>query len=266
MTRGGSQRRRHHASARSHDATIQMAHPSGCHARHTSSAITPPWGKLSMLPPGMTGPRPQAEQRTRPQTSAAPQETGPPWRRAPTPLERLPANHWGPPRPGGAGFRTKHAWKVTPTTPATTQNRRRPKTWACGSTGSPQGNSSPWRSASDGCLLRGPANSVREPCTRADIIFGHRPGEHAPRHHGPPRPMALCGHPAHGAYGGLQPGRNEQTTLAMAPAHSPANPCGHAKAQHLEHPWIPGLPRARLRPPAAAVPRRPGAPQAGGAP
>ena len=28
---------------------------------------------------------------------------------------------------------------------------------------------------------------------------------HAPRHHGPPRPMALCGHPAHGAYGGLQP-------------------------------------------------------------
>ena len=28
---------------------------------------------------------------------------------------------------------------------------------------------------------------------------------HAPRHHGPPRPMALCGHPAHGAYGSLQP-------------------------------------------------------------
>ena len=31
-------------------------------------------------------------------------------------------------------------------------------------------------------------------------------GADAPRHHGPPRPMALCGHPAHGAYGGLQPG------------------------------------------------------------
>ena len=28
---------------------------------------------------------------------------------------------------------------------------------------------------------------------------------HAPCHHGPPRPMALCGHQAHGAYGSLQP-------------------------------------------------------------
>ena len=27
-------------------------------------------------------------------------------------------------------------------------------------------------------------------------------GAHAPRHHEPPRPMALCGHPAHGAHGG----------------------------------------------------------------
>ena len=72
-------------------------------------------------------------------------------------------------------------------------------------------------------------------------------GAHAPRHHGLPRPMALCGHPAHGAYGGLQPGRNEQTTLAMAPARSPASPCGHAKTQHQGHPWVPGLPRASPR-------------------
>ena len=37
-----SQRRRPCASARSRDATMQRAHPSGCHARHTSSATTPP--------------------------------------------------------------------------------------------------------------------------------------------------------------------------------------------------------------------------------
>ena len=91
-------------------------------------------------------------------------------------------------------------------------------------------------------------------------------GAHPPRHHGPHRRMALCGDLPHGAYGGLQPGRNERTTLAMAPARSPAHPCGHAKAQHLGHPWIPGLPRTRLRPPAAAVPRCPAAPQAGGVP
>ena len=47
----------------------------------------------------------------------------------------------------------------------------------------------------------------------------------------------------------------------MAPARGPVYPGSHAKAQHLRHPWIPGLPRARLRPPAAAVPSRPGAPQ-----
>ena len=55
--------------------------------------------------------------------------------------------------------------------------------------------------------------------------------------------MALCGHPAHGAYGGIQPGRNEQATLAVAPTRSPVHPCSHAKAQHLGHPSIPGLPK-----------------------
>ena len=45
----------------------------------------------------------------------------------------------------------------------------------------------------------------------------------------------------------------------MAPARSPAHPCWHVKAEHLGHPWIPQLPRAHLRSPAAAVPRRTGA-------
>ena len=47
--------------------------------------------------------------------------------------------------------------------PATTRTRRRPKTWAYGWTGSPQSRSSPWQSVSNGCLLRSPATSRREP-------------------------------------------------------------------------------------------------------
>ena len=63
------------AALRNHKATIQGANPSWCPARHTSGGITPPWGqRLSMPPPRMTGPRPQAGQRTRPQTSTAPKE------------------------------------------------------------------------------------------------------------------------------------------------------------------------------------------------
>ena len=91
-------------------------------------------------------------------------------------------------------------------------------------------------------------------------------GADAPRNHGPPRPVALSGQPALGAYGGLQPGRNERATLAVATMRSPGHPCSHAKAQHLGHPWIPVIPGARLRPPATTVPRGPGAPQAGGTP
>ena len=44
MTPTGSQRWRHRASAWSHDAIMQRAQPLRCHARHTSSAITPPLG------------------------------------------------------------------------------------------------------------------------------------------------------------------------------------------------------------------------------
>ena len=94
-----SQNRRHRASAQSHDATMQRAHSSRCHARHTSSAITPPWGTLSMLPPRVTGTGPQAEQRTRQRTGAATQEGGRVWERAPTQLASLAVENRGPPHP-----------------------------------------------------------------------------------------------------------------------------------------------------------------------
>ena len=90
MTPTRSQRTtRHHPSAQSNRATMRRAHPSRCHARHTSSAVTPPCGAQSILPPGVTGMRPRAEQRTRPRTDATPQEAGRVWKRAPTPLASL---------------------------------------------------------------------------------------------------------------------------------------------------------------------------------
>ena len=109
------------------------------------------------------GTRHQAEQRTRPGTGAAPQEVGRAWKRAPTPLASLPAHRQGLPRPGDGYIWTRHAWRATPAAPATKRNRRRPKTWAYGSLGLPQGSSSPWQSASDGCLLCGHATLLREP-------------------------------------------------------------------------------------------------------
>ena len=51
------------------------------------------------------------------------------------------------------GIQTTRAWKASPAAPAPTQNRRRPKTWTYGSTGSLQ----------ESCLLRNPANSRRGP-------------------------------------------------------------------------------------------------------
>ena len=113
-----SQCRRHHASARSKDATMPRTHPSGYHARHTSSAITPPWGTPGMLPLWVTGTRLRAEQRTRPRTSAAPQEVVRAWKRAPTPLASLPARRRGPPCPRGGDIWTTHAWRATPTRPS----------------------------------------------------------------------------------------------------------------------------------------------------
>ena len=100
-------------------------------------------------------------------------------------------------------------------------------------------------------------------CTMADNTFRHR-AEHAPPcYHGPSWPVALRGHLAHGASGGLQPGQNERATPAMALTRGPAHPDSHAKAQHLGHPWVPGLPGTRLRPPATTVRRGPGAAQGG---
>ena len=67
------------------------------------------------------------------------------------------------PCPGDGETWTTHAWRATPAAPATKRNKRRHETWAYGSPGFPQGSSSPWQSASDGCLLRRPATSRRAP-------------------------------------------------------------------------------------------------------
>ena len=107
----GSQCRRHHACARSNNATMRRAHPSRCHARHTSRATTPPWGTPSMPPLRVTGTRPQAEQRTERRTdgrgaqgsgarveagtnpasepTSPPPGTAPPWGRGPLDYARL---------------------------------------------------------------------------------------------------------------------------------------------------------------------------------
>ena len=117
------------AAILSHKATIQGAHRSGCPARHTSSRITPPWGrKLSMPPPRMTGPRPQAGQRTRPRTSRAPKGAERVWRRAPTPLASLPTSHRGPPvlGAGASGLRALRGQRPPPQRPRGTGGGPRP--------------------------------------------------------------------------------------------------------------------------------------------
>ena len=86
-----SQHRRRHASTRSHDATMRRTNPSRYHARHISSAITPPWGAPGRLPLRVKGMRPRADKRSGPRTSAAPQEVARAWKRPPTSLASLPA-------------------------------------------------------------------------------------------------------------------------------------------------------------------------------
>ena len=202
MTPTRFQHRRRHASTGGHDATMRRTHPSRYHARHTSGAITPPWGRLPLRVRGM---RPRAAWRTRPRTSAAPQERARSWKRPPTPLGSLPARRRGPPGPGEGDTWTRHAWRATPTAPANKLNKRRPETWAYGSPGLPQGSSSPWQSASDGCLLCGPATSRRGPAPWQTSPFAIGRGT---------RPLPPWTTPAngtmwpaaHGAYGGLQPG------------------------------------------------------------
>ena len=80
-----------------------------------------------------------------------------------TPLASLPAHRRELPRPGGGDTWTTHAWRATPAAPATKRNKRRHETWAYGSPGLLQGSSSPWRSASDGCIPRGPATARKAP-------------------------------------------------------------------------------------------------------
>ena len=161
------------------------------------------------------------------------------WRRAPTLLASLPTSHWGPPHPGGGGFWTTRARNATPATPAPTRNGRRPKTWTYGSTGSHR------EGARRGGQHPMAAYFAMSPSRGGTPHHGRRhlrPSGGTARtthHHGPPRPVALRGQPAHGAYGYLQPGQNERATLAMAPTGGPAHLYTHAKAQHPGHPWLP---------------------------
>ena len=176
MTPTRSQHRRRHASTRSRDATRRKTHPSRHHDKHTSSTITLPWG---WSPLRVRGRRPRVAGRTGPRTSAAPQERVRAWKRPSTPLASLWARRHGPPLPGGGGTWTTHAWRATPATPANKGSKRRPKTWASGSPGLSQGSRSTWLSAYDGCFLRGPATSQREPApwrtSRLAIGRGTRP-------------------------------------------------------------------------------------------
>ena len=134
---------------------------------------------LSKLPLRARGRRPQAARRTGLRASATPQERARAWKRPLTPLASLSARRRGPPRPGGGGTWTTHAWRATPATPANKESKRRPKTWASGPKGLPQGSSSTWQSAFDGCFLRRPATSRREHApwqtSRLAIGRGKRP-------------------------------------------------------------------------------------------
>ena len=75
-----------------------------------------------------------------------------------------------------------HAWRATPAAPATKRNKRRPETSAYGSPVLLQGGSSPWQSASDGCLLLTSRSRhlAEGTSTMADITFGHRMGNTPP--------------------------------------------------------------------------------------
>ena len=182
-----------------------QVNPLRCSARHTSSAITPPGGRrLSTPPPRMTSTRPQARQRTRPQTNrpgTAPKGAERVWRQAPTPLAGLPNSHRGPPQPGGGGIWTRRARKATRAATTPKQNRRQPKTWTCGSPGSPHGASRPGS--------QHPMAAYFMPARGWNPHHGgrrHRPSgstARTPRHHGPPKLVALGGLPAHGACGDL---------------------------------------------------------------
>ena len=125
MTPRRSQHRKRHASTRRRNATRRMIRPSRCHNKRTSSATTPPWGRLPLRARGR---RPRAARRTGLRTSAMPQVRARAWKRPPTPQVSLSPHRRGPPRPGGGDTWTMHAWRVTPATPANKQSKKRPKT------------------------------------------------------------------------------------------------------------------------------------------
>ena len=179
---------------------MQRAHPSRCHARHTSSAITLPWATLSILPPRVTGTRRQAEQRTRPRKSAAPTKAGTNTASEPTGPPLATALPWGRGHldyarlEGDASCPSDHAEQALAQDLAMWINRLTTEE----------------QLAFGGQHLMG-AHLVVPPPRGGDLHHGRRhirpPARaHAPRHHDSPRLMALCDHPVHGAYGGLQPG------------------------------------------------------------
>ena len=94
----------------------------------------------------------------------------------------------------------------------------------------------------------------------ADITFGHQAEHHSPHHHRPSRPVALSGHPAHGAYGAYSP--DEMNRVHWQWHQRALQRIRTAMQRHnIWAPWVPGLPGTRLRPPATTVPRAPAAPR-----
>ena len=125
MTPRRPQHRRCHASTRSRNATRRTIRPSRCHDKRTSSATTPPWGRLPLRARGR---RTRAARLTGLRTSTTPQVRARAWKRPPTPRASLSPHRRAPPRPGGGDTWTMHAWRVTPATPANKQSKKRPKT------------------------------------------------------------------------------------------------------------------------------------------
>ena len=156
---------------------MRRTHPSRYYARHTSSAINPPWGRLPLQVKGM---RPRAEQQTGQRTSAAPQVVAHAWKRPPTPLARLPAQRRGPPRPGGGDTWTTHAWR---------SDAKRPRDQAEQAAARDLGQWIPRLTAGEQLALAVSIRSLLTSRSRhlaegtrtmADITFGHRTGHTPP--------------------------------------------------------------------------------------
>ena len=235
MTPTRNQHQRPCASARSHEATVQRADPSRCHARHTSSAITQPWGKLSRLPQRMTGPRPRAGHPTRPQTSAAPQRAGHVWRRAPTPPASLPASHRTAPSWGRGHLDYAHSEGNTrhPSDQAEQAAAQDLGLWIDRLT---TGEQLALAVGIQWLLTSWSRHLEQGTRTMAAITFGHQTGHTLP---------ATMDHPSQWQYvatrlmahmGAYSPGEMNGLHCQWHQRCSPTYPYSHAKAQHLGPP------------------------------